>query len=122
MYDITGVEDGEFAFTPDAYPVPVLNVYSSSSWSHFREWPQYAMNSQLLSDPGASAFNVYIRGTGHFDLTDLAISSPILARLSNGQESTTDARYTLKIINKVSLEFFDSYLKGMGTFTSGGIF
>jgi hypothetical protein len=100
----------------------VLNVYSSGSWSHLGEWAQYAENYRLLSNPGATAFNVYIRGTGHLDLTDLAIVSPILTRLLNGQESTTDARYTLKIINKVSLEFFDSYLKGMGRFTSGGVY
>jgi dienelactone hydrolase len=122
MYDIKGVKAGKFVFTQDPYPVPVLNVYSSDSWSHLGEWSQYAENYRLLSNPGATAFNVYIRGTGHLDLTDLAISSPILNRLSNGHESTTDARYTLKIINKVSVEFFDSYLKGMGRFTSGGVY
>ncbi len=122
MYDIKGVEAGKFTFNQDAYPVPVLNVYSGGSWSHLGEWAQYAENYRLVSDPGATAFNVYIRGTGHLDLTDLAISSPILTRLLNGQASATDTRYTLKVINKVSLEFFDTYLKGPGTFSSGGIY
>lgn len=33
MYDIQGVKDDRFVFTDKIYPVPVLNVYSDSSWS-----------------------------------------------------------------------------------------
>ncbi len=117
MCDITGVEDGEFAFVDEIYPVPVLNVYSDSSWSHLAEWPQYAENHALLSDTDATAFNVHISGVGHFSLTDLALASPLLTRIFNGQKSTTDPRYCLRIINKVCLEFFDCYLKGEGEFT-----
>jgi len=34
MCDIIGVEDGEFVWNEDTYPIPVLNIYSDSSWSH----------------------------------------------------------------------------------------
>jgi dienelactone hydrolase len=123
MCDILGVEDGEFVFTDENYPVPVLNVYSDASWDHLSEWKEYAENyALLLSSSDATAFNVHISGVGHLTLTDLALTSPILTRILNGHKSTTDTEYSLKTINKVSLEFFDSYLKEDGEFTSGGAY
>ena len=120
MYDIEGVKDGEFVFTDAKYPVPVLNVYSDSSWSHLAEWTQYAENNALLSNPDANTFNVHIRGVRHLGLTDFALTSPILTRILDGQKSTTPADDVLKTINKISLQFFDQYLKGEGEFTSAG--
>ena len=122
LYDIERVENNAFVFTDEVYPVPVLNVYSDASWSHLEEWPQYAENFKLLSTTEATAFNVYISGVGHLTLTDLALTSPILTRILNQQKSPTDARYSLKIINQVCLEFFNSYLKGMGSFTGAGTY
>jgi dienelactone hydrolase len=120
MYDIEGVKDGEFVFTSEKYPVPVLNVYSNSSWSHLAEWTQYAENNALLSNPDATTFNVHISGVTHLGLTDFALTSPILTRILDGQKSTTPTESALKAINKISLEFFDKYLKGEGEFTSAG--
>lgn len=122
MYDIQGVENGEFVFTDATYPVPVLNVYSDDSWSHLGEWPQYAENHALLSSANATAFNVYISGVGHLTLTDLALESPLLAGLLNEQKSTAKTAYCLKTLNKVCLEFFTCYLKGEGEFTSAGTY
>ena len=122
LYDIEGVEDGEFVFTDAIYPVPVLNIYSDASWNHLAEWPQYAENFKLLSNSEATAFNVYIAGVGHLTLTDLALTSPILTRILDQQKSTTDAHDSLKTINRVCLEFFNSYLKGSGDFTAAGTY
>lgn len=122
MYDIKGVKDGEFVWDDEGYPIPVLNVYSDSAWGHLGEWPQYAENYELLSGANATAFNVHISGAGHFTLTDLALTSPFLTRMLNGQKSTADAGYCLETINKVCLEFFDCYLKGQGEFTLGGTY
>jgi len=102
--------------------MPVLNVYSDTSWSHLSNWPQYVENYALLSDTNATAFNVHISGVGHLSLTDLALESPSLTRMINGQKSTTDTEYCLKTINKLCLEFFDCYLKGKGKFTSAGTY
>lgn len=122
LYDIEGVEDDEFVFIEKVYPLPVLNVYSDASWSHLAEWPQYAGNFKLLSDTEATAFNVYLSGVGHLTLTDLALTSPILTRVLNQQRSPTDTHYVLKTINRVCLEFFDSYLKRVGNFASDGMY
>ena len=120
LYDIEGVENDKFVFSNKVYPVPLLNVYSDASWSHLSEWAQYAENFKLLYDTEATAFNVHIRGAGHLTLTDLALTSPVLTHILNGQASTADAVDSLKIINKICLEFFDSYLKGGAEFISEG--
>ena len=122
MCDIKAVKDGEFVFTDEVYPVPVLNVYSDSLWSILGERPQYARNHALLSDTDATAFNVYISGVGHLTLTDFALTSPFLTRAFNGHKSTADTDYCLRTINKVCLAFFDCYLKQQGEFTSGGTY
>jgi hypothetical protein len=122
MDDIVGVKDGEFVLTDEVYPVPVLNVYSDSTWSHLAVWPQYARNAELLSATDATAFNVHIRGVGHFTLTDLALSSPLLARMFNGFAATADTEYCLRTVNKVTLAFFDTYLKGADPFSAGGTY
>jgi len=120
LYDIVGVANNEFIWNDKPYPIPVLNIYSDSAWSHLGEWKEYAENNALLSDTGATAFNVYIAGVGHLDLTDLALESPFLTNMLMGHKSTTSAEYCLKTINKVVLQFFDSYLKGKGSFTAAG--
>jgi len=120
MYDIEGVEDEQFIFTDKIYPVPVLNVYSDSSWDILGQRPQYAANYRMLLDSNENAFHVYISGVGHLALTDFALTSPFLTRLLDGKKPTTETEYCLKTINKVCLEFFNSYLKGDGEFTSSG--
>jgi dienelactone hydrolase len=120
MCDIKGVKDGEFVFEDEIYPVPVLNVYSNSSWKFLSEWPQYAENYAMLSGTNTTAFNVYMSGVGHLSLTDFALTSPFFTRIFDGQKSTTSAEDCLNTISKICLEFFDCYLKGEGKFTSVG--
>jgi dienelactone hydrolase len=121
MYDIQGTKDGEFVWNQTPYPTPVLNVYTQS-WSHLGEWKQYAKNFGLLSATSETAFNVYISGANHLSLTDLALQSPFLTTVLSGSPSTKNATTCLRIVNEVSLEFFDTYLKGKGPFTGGGTY
>lgn len=37
LYDIIDVDDGEFVFVDQAYPAPVLNIYSDGTWGHLSE-------------------------------------------------------------------------------------
>ncbi len=117
MGDIVGVENGKFVWNETPYPIPVLNVYSDSSWSHLDDWPQYAANARLLTGPPAAAYNVHMQGAGHLTLTDLALTSPFLTRLLNGQAAAIDSGYCLTSIDRLALQFFDRYLKGTGQFS-----
>lgn len=111
LYDIVDVEDDRFIWLDVAYPVPVLNIYSDSSWPHLDEWPQYARNADLLDNPSFNTTSLYIAGAGHFSLTDLSLASPLLVRLLEGKSSSADPHATLQKINQACLEFFDRTLK-----------
>lgn len=117
LYDIVGVEQGEFVWTDSPYPAPVLNIYSDSSWGHLSEWPQYAGNFALLSNPSESTPSQYLSGAGHFSLTDLSLTSPLLVYLLEGGGSVESSDY-LRIVNRVCLAFLDRYLKGQSNSTS----
>jgi dienelactone hydrolase len=54
LYDIVGVDNDAFIWLEEVYPVPVLNIYSDSSWSYLSDWPQYARNATLLGDGGGN--------------------------------------------------------------------
>lgn len=110
MADIRGVRDGRFIWEEADYPLPVLLVYSDSAWSHLGEWPQYAKNHELLSAESATVVNLHIAGVGHLGLTDLALASPVLTWLLDG-ERARDARGALASLNEASLEFLDAHLK-----------
>jgi dienelactone hydrolase len=117
LCDILGVENDEFVFEHTDYPVPILNVYSDSSWPNLEKWPQYGKNVQLLSGSDKDAFNLHIAGVGHLSLTDLSLASPMLTRILNGHSSSVSAESCLLRINKSCLGLFDCYLKGAGEFT-----
>ncbi|GAB4461770.1 MAG: hypothetical protein Kow0070_19880 [Anaerolineales bacterium] len=109
--DILGVENGEFIWLDEAYPVPVLNIYSDSSWSHLAEWAQYARNAALLTDAPPTASSLYLPGRGHFSLTDLPLVSPLLVKMLEGGQPTRDSVEYLQAVNQACLDFFERYLK-----------
>ncbi len=111
MGDVMGVENGKFVWNKDSYPLPVLNIYSDSSWSHLKEWPQYTENVWLLEDTHPEVENVYLAGAKHLTLTDLALTSPFLTNVLNGGKADLDARECLTEINRFALEFLDKYLR-----------
>lgn len=116
MCDIEGVSGNEFVFNEDPYPVPVLNVYSDSAWGKMKDWAQYKKNVDLLEPTEETAFNVYIKNTNHMALTDLSLSCPIMVTLFDVNLHAASYEYVLKTVNKLTLDFFDRYLKGGGTF------
>ncbi|MBX3001690.1 MAG: hypothetical protein KF893_24415 [Caldilineaceae bacterium] len=111
LADIVGVEEDAFLFIDKPYPVPVLNIYSDSAWDHLAQWPQYARNHALLSEPAPAVVNLHFAGAGHYSLTDLSLSSPLLVRLLEGDRPEHDSRAYLQRVNQASLDFFDCHLK-----------
>jgi dienelactone hydrolase len=111
MCDIIDVENQRFIFETAIYPIPVVNVYSDSTWNQLSVLPQYKQNNLMLTDQVSNVKNLHIDGTGHFSLTDLSLTSPIMARMLNGFRSTRNSKEVLAIINEESLSFFNQYLK-----------
>ncbi len=116
LLDIVAVSEGEFVLTEEAYPVPLLNVYSDAGWRILPDAPQYAANYALLVNAPADAFSVHLQGVGHLGLTDLTLASPLLTRVFDGTDSVQAGPSALSAINELCLRFFDHYLKGQGDF------
>ena len=110
MYDITGVHGGEFVWRSDPYPVPVMNLYTDSSYGHLAEWPQYAQNQQLLTSEDLATINVYLEGCGHYSITDLTFASPLLTRFLNGFPAATPGENCLTLVNTETLQFLNTHL------------
>lgn len=112
LCDINGVDEkGNFLFNETEYPIPVLNIYSDSSWKHLREWKQYRKNAELLDIQSEKVENSYISGIGHFSLTDLSLTAPLLTMILDGKISKQKAEKILKKINIICLNFFNKHLK-----------
>jgi acetyl esterase/lipase len=111
LSDITGVDKGDFTFTGQDYPVPVLNIYSDSAWEHLAEWPQYARNYEYLSSSRETIHSLYLAGAGHFSLTDLGLASPFLVGMLEGGKPDVAYPIYLERVNQACLEFLDRTLK-----------
>lgn len=111
LYDIEGINNDGFIFNDQEYPIPVLNIYSDSSWSLLDKRPQYATNHAYLSDANPNIFNEYIHGIGHLSLTDFSLTSPILTQFIDRQPSTIPPQEALQLINELCLDFFNKHLK-----------
>ncbi|WP_455717961.1 hypothetical protein [Anaerosporobacter sp.] len=110
MCDIIGVKDNAFVWNEEPYPVPVLNVYSDSSWKNLGNWSQYEENYKMLTDESVVEEHIYMKGAGHMTLTDLAYSCPPLT-LVFGQDITLNVNKTVRKMNSSILQFFDTYLR-----------
>lgn len=110
MNDVHGVKGGAFVWEQSPYPVPLLSVYTDSSWDKLASLPQYAQNDAVLHDQCDTTYDLYVQGAGHMTLTDLAYSMPVLC-LAFGQDMFFDIGGTLSRLNQSYLDFFDYYLK-----------
>ncbi len=117
LFDIKGVSNGKFIVDQMEYPIPVLNVYSDSSYGILSQRPQYSTNYRMLMNPDKNEFSIYFSGIGHLALTDFALTSPILTKFLDGNNVGIEkTSKNLKAINEVCLAFFNSFLKEQGEF------
>ncbi len=109
MVDILDVEKGEFVWNDQPYPVPMLNVYSDSVSPVLDTDRRYAQNKRYALNEDRVAF-YHISGSNHYTLTDLSLVSPMICRLLGGSYSLS-GQESLETINRLSVDFFDKYLK-----------
>ena len=120
--EYTGTENGKFTVRQDPYPLPILEFVNWDSYSELQEYPQEAEaypNTVLMKNAG-EGFVTTIRDTEHMDYTDLPLLSPALGKmLGSGSRGTKE---TMTIVNSLVRSFFDSYLKGEGSFTAEAVY
>ena len=108
MYDIKGTSNGEFVFDENDYDVPLLNIYSDSSYDHLHEWGQYRNNAMFIDGGNPLYTNIYYKGIGHMGLCDLSIASPLLSSVLSGEFQKAAAYDQLEILNKDCLRWLDT--------------
>lgn len=105
--DIIDVSKERYVFTDEAYPVPMLNIYSDETWKTgiLFEHSTYAQNVKYINGTYKDAFYVYITGANHLTLTDLSRTMPLFTDSPLWAKNTRNHEETLGIINDVALEF-----------------
>lgn len=103
--DIEAVEETEYIFTDEPYPLPVLHFYSDALWGQMDAITTYARNQEYIDHPGNQFTNIHIAGSGHIGLTDLSLISPFITNVFDGRMNTRDAELRLLEINDATLDF-----------------
>ncbi|WP_066305119.1 dienelactone hydrolase family protein [Bacillus sp. FJAT-29814] len=119
-----GVKDGKPVINKEIYPIPLFSIYTDTMKSLMDSVtdPDVVLPQKYISDTAPDAYEVHIKGTNHLSLTDLPIVSPFLANMINGTsekgntEQTADQYKVLRTMNGLVLKFFNSYVKGEGSF------
>ena len=127
--EYVGFASGRPVINSKPYPVPILTFYSDVVAHRLEAIPD-ASNVIAVKHVAATApkaFEVHLTGTDHMSFTDLPLKSPALLSLINrsvpqaaGHE--TDPLATIEKMNSIILAFFNTYLKGQGTFTYAGTY
>lgn len=107
--DITGIAGDEYVFTEEAYPLPLLHVYSDALYGKWGDIATYAMNERLYESDDPKYVTEHIAGVGHMGLTDMSLLSPILTNWVDGGLNTRKAPETLLELNGIVLAFLEIY-------------
>lgn len=105
MADIKGVKNGEYIFDESDYGIPMLNIYSDSSYDKLSEWKQYRENLHLLYSKNEHIVNIHYSGTRHMGLCDLSLETPVLSALMDGGFYEVEAEDLLTLINQDVMNF-----------------
>lgn len=108
-------ENNEVVLNDTPYPVPLLNIYAQDHYSSAKDLAGDSYNNFYASQNAVCAYETVFKNAGHLNFTDLPLFSPALAKILG--VGTIDEAYCIDTMNKVVLEFFDSYLKGAGVAT-----
>lgn len=114
--EVLYVENGIDIVNEEPYPIPLFSMdnqeHHDSRLAAIEEGAVYANN--VVHENALIGYNTYIKNSGHMNFTDLPMFSPALASmLGTGK---VDSVRCVQTMNRLVLEFFDTYLKGMGDF------
>ena len=118
LYDIIVVQANDFFWNNDEYPIPVLNIYTDGTYNKLASLSQYQKNYKYLITPRNDTFSIYLKGTGHFTITNLALTTPYITKVLNSMndtKATMDSKICLQYLNQIALAYFDCYLKSISS-------
>ena len=117
LSEVTGVVNGKNIVNDEPYTTPLLSLdneehHFSSIEAREKDMP-YANN--IVHDNAVCGFRTYIVGTGHMNFTDLPMFAPPLAKMLG--TGSVQPEECMLAVNRITLEIFDSFLKGKGEFS-----
>ncbi|WMC92356.1 alpha/beta hydrolase family protein [Kineothrix sp. MB12-C1] len=105
-------ENNAVVLNDTPYPIPLLNIYAEDHYTNSKELVGDAYNNFYTTKNAVCAYETVFKNAGHLNFTDLPLFSPTLAGMLG--VGTIDERYCIETMNKVVLEFLNSYLKDAG--------
>ncbi len=105
-------ENNAVVLNDTPYPIPLLNVYAEDHYTNSKELVGDTYNNFYATKNAVCAYETVFKNAGHLNFTDLPLFSPLLAGMLG--VGTIDERYCIETMNKVVMEFFNSYLKDTG--------
>ena len=106
-----GYVNGEYVFYDEAYPVPLLSVNNEEHYFEGKDLTDWYVNSWVLANAKDAKYT-YFKGSGHMNFTDLPLFSPTLANLLG--IGTVDPKECVVKMNRLVLDYYNCYLKGLG--------
>ena len=111
-----GVENGKNIVNDEPYTTPLLSFDNEEH--HFSSIEarenDIAYANNIVHDNAVCGYRTYIAGTGHMNFTDLPMFAPPLAKMLG--TGSVDPKECMMTVNRIALQFFDSFLKGKGEF------
>lgn len=100
----------------EPYTVPLLAVDNDEHHFSAVELEEKGIPyvNNIVCENAVCCYRTYFAETGHMNFTDLPLFSPPLAKMLG--TGSVDAEKCMMTVNKMTREFFDSYLKGKGEF------
>lgn len=117
LSEVTGFQNDRQIVNDEPYTTPLLSFdneeHHFSSLESRELGKPYANN--IVHDNAVCGYRTYIVGTGHMNFTDLPMFAPPLAKMLG--TGSIDPEECMLTVNRITLEFFDSFLKGKGEFS-----
>lgn len=105
MADVYENSEGEIVFDDSDYRVPLLNIYSDSSYPILKQRKDYKNNAKFLESNNPLYTNIYYEGTVHMGLCDISLISPVLTTLLSGKRQKVNAYEHIKKMNSDCLNW-----------------
>ena len=104
-------EDGHYVFIEEPYPVPLLSVDNEEHHRVSEEAGTGYVNVLVL-EHALDGNNIWFKGSGHMNFTDLPLFAPPLAKLLG--TGSIDSESCIRQMNQIVLQFYDCKLKNGG--------
>ena len=120
-----GYADGKYVMNDKVYPVPILTILADDLVRLIAAIPDAkdVVAVKHVTATAPNAFEVHLAGTDHMSLTDVPLVMPFLVSIINssvpkGGGIEADKLGTIEKMNELVLAFFNTYLKGEGSFSA----